>query len=123
MPRVQIHNLDRPLKHCLKVHYCERFLCRLRGLMFHPPLDREDGLVLVGARQNRRDAAIHMFFMRFAIDVIFIDKNSRIVGLVKSIKPFRMSPYFFKACSAIELAAGTIEKTETSIGDEVLFEE
>ena len=95
----------------------DTFFARMTGLLGRKTLKKGEALVITKCQ------SIHMFFMRFAIDVIFIDKNSMTVGLVKSIKPFRMSPYFFKACSAIELEAGTIERTKTLIGDQILFEE
>jgi uncharacterized membrane protein (UPF0127 family) len=58
-----------------------------------------------------------MFFMRFAIDAIFVDKQDRVVGLVERIKPFRLSPVFFHARDVIELAPGTITATKTALGD------
>ncbi len=73
------------------------------------------------SQANLSSNSIHMFFMRFAIDVIFVDGQNRVIGLVERIKPFRMSPYFFRAKWAIELSAGTIEKTGVRQGDELEF--
>lgn len=114
---MKISNISNKNLICQNASLADTPLSRIVGLLKRESLSSDEGMVITHCR------SIHMFFMRFAIDVIFIDKNSRIVGLVKSIKPFRMSPYFFKACSAIELAAGTIEKTKTLIGDQILFEE
>ena len=114
---MKIINISNKKVICQNASLADTPISRIFGLLKHKSLPPDEGLVITRCR------SIHMFFMRFAIDVIFIDKNSRIVGLVKSIKPFRMSPYFFKARSAIELAAGTIEKTRTLIGDQILFEE
>ncbi|MCA9398623.1 MAG: DUF192 domain-containing protein, partial [Candidatus Omnitrophica bacterium] len=63
--------------------------------------------------------SIHMFFMRFAIDAVFVDKNDHVVGLVENIKPWRLSPIFFKASYVIELPAGTIQETGTSKNDKI----
>jgi hypothetical protein len=60
-----------------------------------------------------------MFFMRFAIDVIFVDKKNSVVGLVKHIKPFRLSPLFFRASYAIETPVGVIVQTKTALGDKI----
>jgi uncharacterized membrane protein (UPF0127 family) len=81
MPFVSINNLDRPLPAGLHVRWCASFWCRLRGLMFHPPFGREGGIVLVGKRNSRRDAAIHMFFMRMDLAVVWIDQNYRVVDV------------------------------------------
>jgi len=60
-----------------------------------------------------------MFFMRFPIDVIFVDKNNCVVGLIESIKPFHLSPIFFRSNYVIEVADGKIVQTKTSIGDKI----
>ncbi len=58
-----------------------------------------------------------MFFMRFAIDAVFVDKNNSVVGLVKNIKPFQLSRIFLKSSYVIELASGIIEEKKIEIGD------
>jgi len=84
---------------------------RLKGLLGRKDLGAHEALVITHCR------SIHMFFMRFAIDVVFIDKTHRVVGTVKNIKPFQMSPYFFRAVAAIELPVGRIQETQTERGD------
>ncbi len=75
----------------------------------------EDGEALIITQCN----SIHMFFMRFAIDCIFIDANNCIVGLVKNIKPWRLSSIYFKANFVIETPVGVIEKTGSALGHEI----
>ena len=60
-----------------------------------------------------------MFFMKFPIDVVFADSDKKVVGLVKNIKPFYLSPIFLKGYYAVELAVGTIDKTKTAVGDKI----
>ena len=60
-----------------------------------------------------------MLFMRFTIDVLFVNKENKVVGVVERIKPFRLSPIFFKASFAIELPEGTIANARTQCGDEL----
>ena len=86
---------------------------RLVGLLNRPSLAAGEGLVITQCR------SIHMFFMRFSIDVIFVDRKDRVVGLVKNIAPFRLSPYFWNASYVIELPPGTIAASQTALGDEV----
>lgn len=84
---------------------------RLIGLLTRKDLPCDHALIITQCR------SIHMLFMRFAIDVIFADKEYRVVGLVRNIRPFRLSPYFWRAHYAIELPPGTIDASQTGIGD------
>ena len=63
-----------------------------------------------------------MFFMKFTIDAVFVDNNKIVVGLAEGIKPFEMSPVFFKARDVIEVPAGKIRETKTQIGDQIVFQ-
>lgn len=89
---------------------------RLVGLLKHKFLPPNAGMIITQCR------SIHMFFMRFAIDVIFVDRNYRVVGLVENIRPFRLSPYFWRASCAIELPVGTIVASKTRVGDQLVLE-
>ena len=86
---------------------------RMRGLLGRESMKEGNSLVITQCQ------SIHMFFMKFAIDVVFIDGNKKVVGLSKKIKPFMLSPIFWKSACAIELPAGTIESTGTQVGDSI----
>lgn len=86
---------------------------RLKGLLGRSGIEPGQGMVITQCR------SIHMLFMKFAIDVVFVDRNNIVVGIVKNIKPFQLSPYFFRAAAAIELPVGTIGATQTKKGDEI----
>jgi uncharacterized membrane protein (UPF0127 family) len=75
---------------------------RFCGLMFRRDLPEGHGICI------RPCNSIHMFFMRFAIDVAFVDRNGNVVHLLNSIKPWRVSRMVFKSAAAIELPAGTL---------------
>lgn len=92
-------------------------ISRLVGLLNREQIAEDEALVITQCR------SIHMFFMRFAIDVIFLDRQKRVVGLVKGIRPFWMSPYFLKAFYAVEGAPGMIAGSGTQVGDIVDFVE
>lgn len=62
---------------------------------------------------------IHMFFMRFTIDVLFLDRYGKIVAALSSFRPWRLSRIYFPSFSVIELPAGIIEKTQTKVGDNI----
>jgi len=84
---------------------------RLKGLLGRKEMGSREALIITQCR------SIHMFFMRFAIDVVFIDKTRRVIGTVENIQPFKMSPYFFRAVAAIELPVGRIQESQTAQGD------
>lgn len=79
---VQIQNLDKPLPGLLTAGYCDSFLCRLRGLMFHSRLAPDLGLLLVQPRDSRLDSAIHMLFVFMDLAVIWINSDKVVVDTV-----------------------------------------
>ena len=94
-----------------KVKLADTFLSRLVGLLNRKSLENGEALILKPA------TSIHTFFMRFTIDVIFLDKNGRIIGILPSIRPFRISPIYFKSKLVIELPNDTLKMTKTQLGD------
>jgi uncharacterized membrane protein (UPF0127 family) len=89
---------------------------RMKGLLGARDFSQGQALVITHCQ------SIHMFFMKFPIDVIFCDRQNKVVGLCTSIKPFSMSPVFFKASYAIELPAGSIALSKTQIDDQIAIE-
>ena len=86
---------------------------RKRGLLKRDGLARRHAMVIAPTN------AIHTFFMRFTIDVVFASKDGTVVGLRKSLKPWRLaiSP---RAYCAIELAAGAIDRDSIAVGDRLV---
>jgi uncharacterized membrane protein (UPF0127 family) len=64
---------------------------------------------------------IHMFGMRFPIDVAFLDRNGRVIAVHHSLKPNRLSKLSLRAEGVLELAAGRLSATGTEVGDTVEF--
>ena len=52
--------------------------------------------------------SIHMFFMRFAIDVLFLDREGKVKRVLLRLRPWRVSPIVFGARTTVELPAGTL---------------
>ncbi|GAB1469519.1 hypothetical protein MASR2M66_03950 [Chloroflexota bacterium] len=120
MPRlIHIHNLSRPLDKPVLAGYCDSFLCRLRGLMFRPRLDPDDGLLLVEKRDSRLDTSIHMFFVSFDLAVFWINSDMIVVDKViaKSWKPV----YVSKADAKFTLEIHPDRWGDYEIGDKVEF--
>jgi uncharacterized protein len=83
------------------VDVADDLLSRARGLMFRPGLAPGHGLAL------RPCSSVHMFFMRFPLDVVFVDGEGRVVRILAGIRPWRASGIVRGAKTAIELPAGT----------------
>lgn len=92
------------------------FFARGKGLMFAPPLPEGGGLIIEPC------SSIHMLFMRYALDIIFIDRQGKVLFMYEGIKPWRIGRLVRGARAAIELPTGSIERTETSVGDQLKLE-
>ena len=63
-----------------------------------------------------------MFFMRFAIDAIFVDRDGRVIKVAPQLRPWVPMVAVRGARDVIELAAGTCARTGTQAGDDLVFE-
>jgi uncharacterized protein len=68
-----------------------------------------------------RSPSIHMFFMRYPIDVVFVDKQSRVAKVVPNLKPWRVVWWVRGARDCLELPAGALDGTATDAGDQLLI--
>ena len=88
---------------------------RMKGLLGKRDFSKGQALILDPCN------SIHMFFMRFPIDVLFLDKNNHVLKAISSLRPFCLTPVYFKSKLAIELPVGTIEFSSTCEGHELSF--
>ena len=99
---------------------CERgelatsFWKRTKGLLGRSGLADDEGLWIP-------TSSIHMFGMRFAIDVVYADREGRVLKLVHAIKPWRAS-YCMGAKVALELPVGAIDRAGVGVGDHLVIE-
>jgi uncharacterized membrane protein (UPF0127 family) len=102
-----------------KLELADSFMSRFLGLMFKNNL--EGGLILkLPSSRSRHGSAIHMFFMRFPLDIIFADSNKKIVDMV-SIEPWKTYTPIAPAKYVIEMKKGSINNFNLEIGDELDF--
>ncbi len=90
---------------------------KIIGLMFSKKKKR----ALVFKFSRERIIALHMFFVFYPIDVLFLDKNRIVVDIKERFMPFTFCKSSRKAMYAIELSCGAIEKSRTGIGDVIEF--
>jgi uncharacterized membrane protein (UPF0127 family) len=69
-----------------------------------------------------RTTSIHMFFMRYAIDVVFVDRDGRVTRTVSQLRPWGVIWWARGARDCVELRAGALDGTETQSGDQLAFE-
>jgi hypothetical protein len=100
-----------------QVALANTFFTRLRGLMF-----RRRRLAPAEALWLRPSNGVHTFWMLFAIDVIFLDRELRIVKLVENLRPFRVTSPHLAARSVLEMSAHTIARASLKVGDQLEVE-
>lgn len=92
------------------------FWSRLVGLLGRSGLAAGEGLYISPC------SSVHTAFMRFTIDVVYVDATNRVVKAVPNLRPFRMSLALGRGRSVLELPAGTIEASGTEPGDQLAIE-
>lgn len=88
---------------------------RRTGLLRHTGLNAGEGLWIKPCE------SVHTFFMKFAIDLVYIDRKHKVRKVRIAVPPWRLSACL-TAHSILELPAGTIEKSGTRSGDELAIE-
>ncbi|HJV64139.1 MAG TPA: DUF192 domain-containing protein [Geomonas sp.] len=91
------------------------FLSRSKGLLGRQRLSAGEGLLIAPCN------GVHTFFMKFPIDVIFLDKENRIIGAREHLPPYRITRVLFSCVRVLELPAGTLTASGTVPGDRLLI--
>lgn len=112
--RVKISNLTRQAVLASCVDVADQGAKRRKGLLGRDHLSDEEGLWILPCE------AVHTFGMRFAIDLVYLDRNNRVRKTRSAVPPSRLSACL-TAHSVIELASGTVSRTQTKPGDRLEF--
>lgn len=99
---------------CERCLLAETPLTRLKGLLGRRGLEQGEGLLL------RPAASIHTFFMRFAIDAVWVDRELNVVGVSHDIAPWRAAGCR-RAKGVVELAAGEAKRVGVAVGDKLIL--
>jgi len=111
MQTVQVFNVTKRIVIARQAKVADTPGKRIKGLLGRKGLAADEALILSPC------ASIHTFFMRFAIDVLFLDKNKRIIKAIQNMLPNRLSSLVWASKVTIELPAGKISQTNTRVGD------
>ncbi len=96
---------------------CTSLWGKAKGLMFKSKVDQP--LVFVFSKEKRH--GLHMLFVFCSIDVLFLDKNKRVVEMKQNFEPFAFYTPKRPCQYIIEMAADSIKKSKTGIGDRISF--
>lgn len=111
---MEAYNVTRDRHLIEKGKVADSFWTRLRGLIGHDPLEAGEGLMIKPCK------SVHMFFMRYPIDVIYVSGSGKVVELAPELQPNRVGPVVREASFVLEVPAGTIARTGTQVGDQVI---
>lgn len=109
----RVENVTRGTLVAARVRVAHSTRDRTVGLLNRDGLAADEGLWI------ERSPSIHMFFMRFAIDAIFVGADGRVTKVVPDLKPWRVVWWARGARDCLELAAGTAARSGTRPGDEL----
>ena len=112
---IQIKNQTRNCVLAARGELARSFWARGRGLMGRAALPDSYALIILP------ESSIHTFFMRVPIDVLFVDRSDKVIGLRETMPPSRpfagVAPW--RGRYVIEMPAGVIAATNTAIGDQL----
>jgi len=86
------------------------FITRLKGLMFVSDLAEDEAMHIKPCH------SVHTCFMRFPIDVVYVNEQLEVVAMEENMKPFRFGKPQSRAHSVFEFKAGTIQNKDVYVG-------
>jgi uncharacterized protein len=99
-----------------QVAVARTLMTRGKGLMLRRQLESGAGLIIDPC------SSIHTMWMRFPIDVLYVDADGRVVRFDATMRPWRFGPLFVRGRYVVELPVGTIQRSRTEVGDYLTFE-
>jgi uncharacterized membrane protein (UPF0127 family) len=112
---LRIRNTTRQTEIGANIEIADTAARRNRGLLGRTGLEQGEGLWIVPCE------AVHTFSMSFPIDLIYLDRNRRVVKVRRDVAPARISGAL-RARSVVEVPSGAIAATQTQCGDILEFE-
>jgi uncharacterized membrane protein (UPF0127 family) len=104
---------------CPKLEAAGGVLGKGRGLLGRDRLEAGEGMLFHAGILPIM--WMHMFFMRFAIDIVFLDGSGRVLKIDHRLKPWRVSSLVLGARRALEVEAGAAAASRTEVGDEIVL--
>ncbi|PIQ88936.1 MAG: hypothetical protein COV72_05695 [Candidatus Omnitrophica bacterium CG11_big_fil_rev_8_21_14_0_20_42_13] len=111
MKTYRIINIAKNTPVAERAEIAENAFSRMKGLLGRKLLNKSCALII------KPTSSIHTFFMKFPIDIAFLDKNNKILKIKHGVMPFRFISCPLGAKITIELPSGTLKASNTEIGD------
>jgi uncharacterized membrane protein (UPF0127 family) len=102
------------------IEFARTLASKIKGLMFRKSIPDDYAMIFTFERPTSID--VHMLFVFFPLDIIFLDNDKKISGYAR-LKPWLGYKVMKNIKYLIEMKAGTIEKYSISIGRQMEFEE
>jgi uncharacterized membrane protein (UPF0127 family) len=112
---MHIWNVTRDQVLATRIRVATHPWARGRGLIGMPPLQPGEALII------RPCKGIHTWLMSYPIDVIYVDREERVLDLDEAIPPWRFGRIRWQSAYVIELPAGVLRRTGTRPGDQLAF--
>jgi len=113
--KVQVRNQTRGTVLGEDIDVADTSAKRRTGLLKHERLEKGTGLWIDPCE------SVHTFFMKFPIDLVYIDRHAKVRKVRNAVPPWRLSACL-TAHSILELPAGTAAETGTQVGDELAID-
>ena len=113
MSQLRVTNTTRDQTLITAGRVADNMLTRLRGLVGARPLQPGEGLLIMPC------SSVHTHFMSFPIDVVFVDRDQRVVAIDAEMAPWRFGRLHRGVRFVIELPPGTARATGTEVGDQL----
>jgi len=122
-----IRNKTKNVTLATEIEFANSMFSKARGLMFRSALPNGKSMLFTFGSEDH--VGIWMLFMRFPIDLVYLDSRKRIISIYENIKPINLNPNTWKvyypntpAKYVLELSQGTVKKTGTELGDILDFD-
>jgi uncharacterized membrane protein (UPF0127 family) len=109
--QMQAWNRDREVSLGDRIDWAGSSGSRKKGLLGRDSIEEGEGLYIVPCQW------VHMFGMRFSVDIAFLNREGRVLSMQHALKPNRVSKLVWRAEGVLELPAGTLESSGTQLGD------
>jgi uncharacterized protein len=115
-------NQTRATMLCQRLEKAGGMAGKSRGLLGRDGLEADAGMLFEAGRLEPF-MCMHMWFMRFPIDIVFLNRQGRVIRINHNLRPWRISSIVWGARRALELPAGTAAQSQTSVGDQIIFQQ
>ena len=115
MRLLRVVNAKRNRELGTKIGLADGWLARLRGMLFRPAPRPGEGLLLTPC------SSVHMYGMRYPLDVAFLDRGGAVVAVYPSLAPGSRTRWHRNGAHALELSAGALVESGTGIGDVLVW--